>query len=65
MGGPADGPCAEQKPDTGYIMEALLADHLSLALQNQVLTERLSAYQADTVSNSGDAQVLQLTDRGG
>lgn len=46
-------------------MEALIADHPSLALQNEVLTERLSAYQADTDEQfaMGDARVKQLRDR--
>ncbi len=44
---------------SGNIVEAMLADHLSLALQNQILTERLSAYQADTDEQfaMGDARV--------
>ena len=55
----------EHKPDPAYVGEALIADHLSLALHNQVLTERLSASQADTDEQfaMGDARVKQLTDR--
>lgn len=65
MGWLAHGTVCRAEARSGALVEALIADHLSLALQNEVLTERLSAYQADTDEQfaMGDARMRQLTDR--